>query len=90
MGLFKLYFIVFLVIFSHKLDIKRENMKFGITSLTLGLAKEIYDSTQKNNKFDYKDLFADIIGTFLGVYSSKNFGIYNINSKSAYGFKIKF
>ena len=31
----------------------------------LGLFKEFYDSTQKNNKFDLKDLFADSLGIII-------------------------
>lgn len=28
----------------------------------LGLGKEIFDSTQQNNTFSFKDLFSDILG----------------------------
>ena len=31
----------------------------------LGLSKEIYDSKQKDNKFDIKDLFADSLGIII-------------------------
>ncbi len=60
------------------------------TSISLGVAKEIVDSMSKNNKFSYGDLIADIIGSYIGVYSPKNLGVYTINSKSSYGLKLKF
>ena len=31
----------------------------------LGLSKEIFDSKQKDDKFDVKDLFADILGIII-------------------------
>ena len=31
----------------------------------LGLCKEIFDSKQKDDKFDVKDLFADILGIII-------------------------
>ena len=31
----------------------------------LGLGKEIFDSTQKDDKFDVKDLLADILGIII-------------------------
>ena len=31
----------------------------------LGLSKEIFDSKQKDNKFDVKDLLADILGIII-------------------------
>lgn len=33
-----------------------------IVAFILGLSKEIYDSNQKDDKFDIKDLFADSLG----------------------------
>ena len=35
-------------------------------TFALGLGKEVWDSTQKNNKFSYKDLTADILGILMG------------------------
>jgi putative lipoprotein len=36
-------------------------------TLAVGITKEIFDSKDPNNKFSWKDLLADIIGTSLGV-----------------------
>jgi len=36
-------------------------------SFTLGLSKEIYDSTRRGNRFSYKDLLANLAGIFAGV-----------------------
>ncbi len=44
-----------------------ESIKIGIGfTFGLGLGKELWDSTKKNNKFSYKDLTADIIGIIIG------------------------
>ena len=32
----------------------------------LGLSKEIFDSTQQDNTFSFKDLFSDILGIVIG------------------------
>jgi uncharacterized protein YfiM (DUF2279 family) len=36
--------------------------------LSLGLAKEIRDGTQRDNRFSLKDIAADLAGTTLGVF----------------------
>ncbi|KVP96563.1 hypothetical protein WJ97_11800 [Burkholderia ubonensis] len=42
---------------------------YGIgSSLAVGVAKEIADSRQPHNKFDSKDLLADLVGTLAGAY----------------------
>ena len=38
-----------------------------IVVFILGLSKEIYDSKQKDDKFDIKDLFADSLGIIIEV-----------------------
>jgi len=44
-----------------------QSLKLGISiTFGLGLGKELWDSTKKNNKFSYKDLAADIIGILIG------------------------
>ena len=36
------------------------------SGIIAGFLKEMYDKSQKDNRFDYKDLQADIIGSILG------------------------
>ena len=44
-----------------------QSLKLGIgVTFGLGLGKELWDSTKKNNKFSYKDLTADIVGILIG------------------------
>lgn len=38
----------------------------GVT-LLIGISKEIYDSTQPGNKFDWDDLMADILGILVSI-----------------------
>jgi len=45
--------------------IKKFLISFG-TGIGVGILKEISDGMKKNNKFDHKDLHADILGAFLG------------------------
>jgi uncharacterized protein YfiM (DUF2279 family) len=46
---------------------KDQSLKIGIgVSFGIGLGKEIWDSTKKNNKFSYADLTADVIGILIG------------------------
>jgi len=40
---------------------------FGL-SISVGLGKEIWDSSRKDNIFSYKDLTADILGSLLAVF----------------------
>lgn len=42
-------------------------------TLSLGLGKEFYDKRRPKNKFSYKDLIADILGTSLGLILSSNY-----------------
>ncbi len=43
-----------------------KSVNLGITfSLGLGLSKELYDGQQEKNRFSYKDLTADLIGSVL-------------------------
>lgn len=47
---------------------KEKSLHLGVSfSFTLGLGKELYDSTKKNNFFSYKDLIADLLGIGLAV-----------------------
>lgn len=45
---------------------KNKTISAGVT-LSIGCFKEIIDSTQKNNKFSWKDLMADFIGIAIGL-----------------------
>jgi uncharacterized protein YfiM (DUF2279 family) len=46
---------------------KEQSLKIGVGfTFALGLGKEVWDSTKKNNKFSYKDLTADILGILMG------------------------
>ena len=46
---------------------RSQSLKLGISiTFELGLRKELWDSTKKNNKFSYKDLTANIIGILIG------------------------
>ena len=43
-----------------------KSLNIGVSfSFGLGIIKEIYDGKQENNKFSYKDLSADLIGSLL-------------------------
>ena len=43
---------------------KNKALIWGLaTGLAIGTLKEVYDSTQPHNKFDFKDLGADLIGS---------------------------
>lgn len=47
---------------------RRESKVIGCSiALSIGLGKEIYDSTKINNNFSWIDLSADIIGIILGM-----------------------
>jgi len=83
------HILVSAIIANKTLETSNKKVAF-LTSLTIGLTKEIYDSTQKSNRFDTKDLLADILGSYIGVFSPKFIGTYTINSKNAYGLKLKF
>jgi uncharacterized protein YfiM (DUF2279 family) len=61
-----------------------------ILSLSLGVLKELYDSTQPNNKFNIQDLAADAIGSLVVSYLDKPFGVYIINGKPCFGFRLEF
>ena len=37
-------------------------------ALLAGLIKEIYDDRQPNNKFDFYDLIADILGVIMAIF----------------------
>ncbi len=47
---------------------RKESRKiaFGF-SLSIGIGKEIWDSTKQNNHFSYKDLTADILGSLFAI-----------------------
>ena len=46
---------------------KEQSLKIGVGfTFGLGLGKELWDSTKKNNKFSYKDLTADVLGILMG------------------------
>ncbi len=45
----------------------QQSLKIGAGfAFALGLGKEVWDSTKKNNIFSYKDLTADILGILTG------------------------
>ena len=47
---------------------KRKSKTIAVSfTVSLGLAKEIFDSQQKNNHFSYKDLTADLLGICLAM-----------------------
>ena len=48
---------------------KKFLISFGIAT-GIGILKEISDGMKKNNKFDHKDLQADILGALLGSIAS--------------------
>jgi uncharacterized protein YfiM (DUF2279 family) len=74
-----------------KLTEQNSSKKAAIAlGLGLGVIKEVYDSTQPNNKFSLKDLAADVAGSVLGGYLDKPFGVYSINSKPCFGFRLEF
>jgi len=50
---------------------KRFSISF-LTSMTLGLLKEIHDKNKHNNHFDNKDLKADFLGALTGSLFSIN------------------
>ena len=35
--------------------------------VTLGIAKELFDYTKKDNKFNFFDMFATFLGTIIGI-----------------------
>jgi VanZ family protein len=74
-----------------KLTQQNSNKKTAIAiGLSLGVVKELYDSTQPNNKFDVEDIIADVVGVVFGAYLPKPFGAYIINGKPCYGIKKDF
>jgi putative lipoprotein len=43
-----------------------KSVNIGVSfSIGLGLIKEVYDGQQRKNRFSYKDLSADLLGSFL-------------------------
>jgi uncharacterized protein YfiM (DUF2279 family) len=51
------------------LDWSKHNSKtFAVcTTFTLGICKEIYDKSKKENRFSLKDMFADVAGISMGL-----------------------
>jgi putative lipoprotein len=61
--------VFFYKIFESHTDVSPSGSKYlgsGIT-LGLGIGKEIFDSTEQNNHFSWKDLIADAAGVALGL-----------------------
>jgi uncharacterized protein YfiM (DUF2279 family) len=53
---------------------KKKALLWGLgTGITVGILKEVYDSTQSHNKFDLKDLRADVLGSLTAAVIIKLF-----------------
>ena len=47
---------------------KQSSKTFAVsTTFALGVCKEIYDKSKKENRFSFKDLFADVVGIGVGL-----------------------
>ena len=42
-----------------------------LLAVTFAICKELYDSNQLNNKFDWYDILADITGILFGIYITR-------------------
>lgn len=60
----------------------KQSLKAFGCAMTPGVLKEVIDSTQKGNRFSFKDIVADAVGAGLGVYAGGLMLDYNERTKT--------